>query len=191
MTIVLLRHGETEWSRSGRHTGTTDVPLTETGRQQARAAAARLAAFDFALVLVSPLSRARETAELAGLGDRTAVDDDLVEWGYGDAEGRTTKEIRAERPGWDIWRDGAPGSESLDHLGERADRAIARALDAGGDVCIVAHGHFCRVTGARWIDLPPAGGASFALGTAAICELGFERERRVVSVWNDTSHLRQ
>jgi broad specificity phosphatase PhoE len=187
--LVLLRHGETEWSKAGRHTGRTDVPLTDTGREQARAAGARLARYDFALVLVSPLARARETAELAGL-HAAVVDDDLREWDYGLVEGRTTKEIRAERPGWEIWTDGLPGGEPVEHLGERADRAIARALGAGGDVCLVAHGHFCRVTGARWIELPPARGGSFTLGTAAVCELGFERERRAIRVWNDTAHAR-
>jgi broad specificity phosphatase PhoE len=190
MKLILLRHGETEWSRTGRHTGRTDVPLTDAGRDQARRAGARLSAFDFALVLVSPLGRARETAELAGLGDRAEVDADLVEWDYGEVEGRTTKELRAERPGWEIWRDGAPGGETFEQLGARADRAIARALEADGDVCLVAHGHFCRVTGARWLELPAVRGGSFTLGTAAICELGFERERRVVRVWNDTAHLR-
>jgi probable phosphoglycerate mutase len=188
--LVLLRHGETEWSRSGRHTGRTDVPLTDTGREQARAAAERLAGFDFKLVLVSPLSRARETAELAGLHD-AVVDEDLREWDYGEVEGRTTKELRAERPGWEIWRDGVPDGEPIEHVGERADRAIARALAAGGDVCIVAHGHFSRVTGARWIELPAVRGGSLTLSTAAVCELGFERERRVIATWNDTAHLRQ
>jgi broad specificity phosphatase PhoE len=190
VTVVLLRHGETEWSKTHRHTGNADVPLTDAGREQARAAAARLGTFDFALVLVSPLSRAQDTAALAGLRD-TVVDGDLREWDYGEVEGRSTKEIRAERPGWEIWRDGVPGGEPIEHVGERADRAIARALDAAGDVCIVAHGHFCRVVGARWIGLPAVRGGSFTLGTAAICELGFERERRVVATWNDTAHLRQ
>ena len=190
MTVVLLRHGETEWSRDGRHTGRADVPLTDTGREQARAAAPRLTAFEFSLVLVSPLDRARETAERAGVGAGMVPDDDLLEWDYGEAEGRTTPQIREQRPGWDIWRDGPPGGEPLEHVGERADRAIARALVAGGDVCLVAHGHLCRVLGARWIGLEPVVGGSLKLGTAAICELGFERERRAFDTWNDTAHLR-
>jgi broad specificity phosphatase PhoE len=185
-TLLLIRHGETEWSRSGQHTSTTDLPLTEDGRARAEALKDRLAGREFALVLTSPMLRARDTAALAGLGDRGEITEDLHEVGYGAYEGRTTADIRAERPGWDLWTDGTPGGEPLEAAAARADRVIARALEAGGDVALVAHGHILRVLGARWIDLPPAGGGSLGLGTAALCELGFERERRVIWRWNDT-----
>jgi probable phosphoglycerate mutase len=184
MRLVLVRHGETEWSASGRHTSTSDIPLTERGREAARALRPRLAGREFALVLASPRSRARETAELAGL--HPTIDPDLVEVDYGDYEGRTTPEIREQRPGWTLWADGSPGGETLDQAGERVDRVIARALEAGGDVAVFAHGHILRVLAARWLDLPPERGASFALGTAAVSELGFERETRVISAWNQT-----
>jgi probable phosphoglycerate mutase len=190
VTVVLLRHGETEWSRTKRHTGRTDIPLTDTGREQARAAAARLAGFDFRLVLSSPLSRARETAKLAGLGDRIELDDDLMEWDYGEVEGRTTAELREERPGWEIWTDGPEEGETVDAVGARADRVIERAVAVTGDVCLVAHGHFCRVLGARWIGLAAVGGERLLLSTAAVCELDCEREHRAIAVWNDTAHLR-
>jgi broad specificity phosphatase PhoE len=183
MDVWLLRHAETEWSRDGRHTGRTDVPLTEAGREHARALRSRIARHDFALVLSSPLSRARETAELAGLRN-VEIDDELVEWDYGDYEGRTTADIRTERPGWELWRDGCPGGETVEQVGERADRAIARALETQGDVAIVAHGHLLRILGARWIGLPASGGGALALDTATRCELGFERERRVIVTWN-------
>jgi probable phosphoglycerate mutase len=185
-TLVLVRHGETAWSRSGQHTSTTDVPLTDEGRRRAQALGRRLAGRDFALVLTSPMVRARDTAALAGLGERAEVTEDLHEVAYGSYEGRTTPEIREERPGWDLWTDGTPDGEPLDEAGRRADRVIERALAAGGDVALVAHGHILRVLGARWIGLPAAGGGSLGLGTAALCELGFERERRVVWLWNDT-----
>jgi broad specificity phosphatase PhoE len=189
--IVLVRHGPTEWSVSGRHTGATDVPLTEDGRAAAARLPERLARYDFALVLSSPLARARDTAELAGLGDRVRIEPDLREYDYGDYEGLTTEEIRERRPGWYLWRDGAPRGETPEQAGERADRAIARALEAGGDVALFAHGHILRTVGARWIELPPAYGGHLALGTAAVCELDLERERRVIRLWNDTSHLRR
>ena len=187
--ILLVRHGETEWSVSGQHTGRTDIPLTEAGRRHAQLLRPRLAERDFALVLTSPLERARHTAELAGMGERAEIDEDLRELGYGDYEGRTTAEIREERPGWDIWRDGCPNGETIESAGDRVDRVIDRALDAGGDVALVAHGHILRVLGARWLALPPAVGGRLALGTAALCDLGFERERRVVWLWNDASHI--
>jgi len=180
--IVLIRHGETEWSRDKRHTSRTDVPLTENGRVAARAAGEWLRGRDFVLVLTSPRARARDTAELAGL--RAEVDDDLVEWDYGDYEGRTTADVRLERPGWELWRDGCPNGEPIERVGERADRVIARALEVDGDVAVFAHGHLLRVLGARWIGLPPEGGGALALDTAARCELGFERERRVIATWN-------
>jgi broad specificity phosphatase PhoE len=189
-TIYLIRHGETEWSASGKHTSVTDVPLTAGGRDDARKLQSVLIGADLALVLVSPRSRARDTAELAGLGDRAVVDEDLAEFDYGDYEGRTTPEIRAERPGWTVWDDGAPGGETVDDVGRRADRVIARALTAGGDVAVFAHGHLLRVLGARWIEQPPVVGGNLALSTGAVCRLGFERERRVIWEWNDTCHLR-
>jgi probable phosphoglycerate mutase len=186
-SVVLIRHGETAWSRSGKHTSTTDVPLTEEGRGRAAALVRRLAGRRFTLVLTSPMIRARETAALAGLGERAEVTEDLHEVAYGSYEGRTTPEIRVERPGWDLWVDGTPDGESLEAAGRRADRAIARALDAGGDVAMVAHGHILRVLGARWIGLPASAGGSLGLGTAALCELGFERERRAIWLWNDAA----
>jgi broad specificity phosphatase PhoE len=190
MRIVLVRHGETEWSAAGRHTSYTDVPLTEAGRRAARALGERLAGRRVALVLRSPRRRSRETCELAGFGALALVDDDLVEWNYGSYEGLTTPQIRESRPGWSVWTDDAPGGETPAQVGARADRVLARALATGGDVALFAHGHFLRVLGARWIGLEPAGGVKLGLDTAALCELGFERERHVVWLWNDTSHLR-
>ncbi len=182
MTIVLVRHGETEWSASGRHTSTSDVPLTERGRHAARALKQRLAGREFALVLASPRIRARETAQLAGF--TPDIDEDLAEVDYGDYEGLTTPEIRETRPGWTLWADGSPGGETLAQAGERADRVLARALAANADVAVFAHGHILRVLAARWIGLPPERGARLALDTAALSELGFERETRVISAWN-------
>jgi probable phosphoglycerate mutase len=184
--IVLVRHGETEWSRDGRHTGRTDVPLTDAGREQASLLSRRLAARSFALVLVSPRERAQETARLAGLAEHAKEDAGLAEWDYGDYEGRTTADIRRERPGWELWRDGCPGGESPEDVGARVDRVIERALAAGGDVALVAHGHVLRALGARWVGLPPAGGRLLALDTAALCELGFEHAGRVIERWNVT-----
>jgi probable phosphoglycerate mutase len=175
--------------RTTDHDGQRLFELTDAGREQARAAGRALAGKDFALVLTSPLRRARDTAALAQLPD-PQLDEDLVEWDYGIYEGRSTAEIREERPGWDIWKDGCPkGGEPLSAIGERADRVIARVLEVDGDVALVAHGHFLRIFGTRWIGLEPAGGALLALGTAALCELGFERERRVIERWNETGHL--
>jgi probable phosphoglycerate mutase len=178
--IVLVRHGETEWSAAGKHTSHTDLPLTERGRAAARGLRERLAGREFALVLCSPRTRARTTAELAGFTPQT--DADLAELDYGPYEGRTTEEIREERPGWTVWQD--PGGETLEAAGARADRVIARALRAEGDVALFAHGHILRILGARWIELPPAAGARLTLATAAVCELGFERETRVLGRWN-------
>jgi probable phosphoglycerate mutase len=190
MKLLLIRHGETEWSRSRRHTGRTDVPLLPDGEAMARALVPVLAREEFDLVLVSPLERARRTAELAGLGAAAEYVDDLMEWDYGDVEGRTTAELRETQPGWDIWADGAPGGESLAEVGARADRVVARLLDEGPErVAVVAHGHLLRIFAARWAGLDPSAGGRLALSTAAVCELGFERERRVVRRWNDTSHL--
>jgi probable phosphoglycerate mutase len=182
MTVVLVRHGATEWSVSGQHTSRTDIPLTDAGRQAARRLADRLAGREFALVLSSPRVRARATAELAGF--EPEIEPDLVEIDYGDYEGLTTPEIREQRPGWTLWRDGSPNGETLAQAGERVDRVIARVQRAGGDVAIFAHGHILRILAARWLDLSPERGASFALGTASISELGVERETRVIARWN-------
>lgn len=186
--VLLVRHGETEWSLSGRHTSRTDVPLLDAGLPRAEALRWRLAGRDFALILTSPMTRARATARLAGLDGAAAVTDDLHELFYGSYEGLTTPQIRAERPGWDLWRDGSPGGEPLADASARADRVIARAERAGGDVALFAHGHILRILGARWLGLAPEVAASLALSTAALCDLGYERERRVIWLWNDTSH---
>ena len=182
--LVLVRHGETEWSRAMRHTGDTDLPLTEEGEVQARSVAPRLAGREFALVLASPLQRARRTAELAGFGDRIELDEDLRERDYGDYEGITTKEIRVERPGWDVWKHDIPGGETLEAMAARADRVIERALAAGGDTLVFAHSHLLRELAGRWIGLAPDGGGKLVLGTATLSILGFERERRVLKAWN-------
>jgi broad specificity phosphatase PhoE len=182
--LVLVRHGQTEWSLDGRHTGTTDLPLLEEGRRDAEALRAPLGRRSFALVLSSPLSRARETAELAGLGDRLELDDDLREWNYGEYEGITTPQIRERRPDWDLWRDGCPGGESAADVAARADRVLARAAGAEGDVILVAHGHLLRVVAARWLGLGPEGGALLTLSPATLSVLGFERETHVVRSWN-------
>jgi broad specificity phosphatase PhoE len=186
--ILLIRHGETEWSRSGQHTGRTDIPLTSAGVESAEALGRRLTGRDLALVLTSPMIRARETQRLVGVGEHVEITEDLHELDYGEYEGLTTMQVRETRTGWDLWADGAPGGESLAAAGQRADRVIERALDAGGDVALFAHGHILRILGARWIGLPPEAGGGLALGTAALCDLGFERERHVIWLWNDTSH---
>jgi probable phosphoglycerate mutase len=185
--VWLLRHAETAWSRDGRHTGRTDVPLTETGRDRARALGARLGGRSFALVLTSPLSRARETCELAGLGDRGQPRDDLLEWDYGDYEGVTTAAIREQRPGWYLWRDGCPAGEAPQDVGVRVDRVISEAAAAGGDVVLFAHGHVLRALAARWIGLDVADGGRLALATGSLSVLGFEREVRVIWRWNDVA----
>jgi broad specificity phosphatase PhoE len=186
---LLIRHGETAWALSGQHTGVTDIPLTERGRRHAKLLSQRLAERTFAAVFTSPLSRARDTAAIAGLGEQAEVLEDLREVDYGDYEGRKTLDIRAERPGWNLWRDGTPNGETILEAGVRADRVIKRRLDIDGDVAIFAHGHFLRILGARWAGLAPEGGMGLALGTAALCDLGWERERRVIWLWNDTSHM--
>ena len=185
--LWLVRHGETEWSASGKHTGRTDIPLNDTGRAAARAAARLLDGHHFSLVLTSPLQRARETCELAGLGDVAVDDADLVEWDYGDYDGVTTAEIRETRPGWVLWRDGCPNGETADEVGLRADRVITRAREADGDVVAFAHGHLLRVLAACWIGLPPTDGALLALDTATVSVLGYEREQAVVRRWNVTA----
>jgi probable phosphoglycerate mutase len=183
--IVLVRHAETEWSRDGRHTGRTDIPLTDHGRNAARAAAARLSGWRFALVLASPLRRARETCELCGLGGAAQTREELLEWDYGDYEGLTTPQIEALRPGWSLWRDGCPGGESPAEVGARADRLIAELRAVDGDLAVFSHGHMLRVLGARWIELEPSFGARLRLSTGAICVLGYEREIPALSLWND------
>lgn len=187
--ILLVRHGETEWALSGQHTGVTDVPLTENGRRHAGLLGARLAGRSFALVLTSPLSRAAETCRLTGFGDEAEVDPDLIEFDYGDYEGVTTPDIRVDAPGWNVWEFGSPGGETAAQVGVRADRVLARALAAEGDVALFGHGHALRALGARWIGLDAAAGMHLALSTASLCILGVERERRVLWLWNDTSHL--
>lgn len=186
--VVLLRHGETEWSRTGRHTGRSDIDLTDHGVDEARAAGPALAAHRFALVLVSPLQRARRTAELAGFTDMT-VDDDLLEWDYGEIEGRTTAELRETTPGWTIWDGPPPGGESIEQVGERVDRVIERVLAVDGDVLCVAHGHVSRTLTARWAGLPAGDARRFLMGTAAINVLGWEREARAIERSNDQRHL--
>jgi probable phosphoglycerate mutase len=183
--IVLIRHGQTEWSAAGRHTSYTDLELTAEGERQARAAGERLAGRTFAAVLSSPRRRALRTAELAGL-KVTEVTEELAEWDYGEYEGITTAAIRESNPSWSLWTDGAPGGESPGQVGARIDRVLARAqrLLTEGDVALVAHGHSLRVTGARWIGLPAAGGGKLKLGTATLSTLGFEHGSQVIDSWN-------
>jgi probable phosphoglycerate mutase len=182
--VVLVRHGETEWSRSGRHTGRTDLPLTDAGRREAKALRRPLAERRFAIVLTSPLTRAVETCRLAGLGAGAERRDDLMEWDYRRYEGRTQAEIRAEAPGWDLWRDGCPGGESAADVGRRADRVLAELRAADGDAAVFAHGHLLRVLAARWLGLSPEAGRIFALGTATLSVLGSEHDARAVQLWN-------
>ncbi len=185
--LVAVRHGATEWSRAGRHTGRTDLPLLDEGRRQAEELGRRLAGHTFARVLTSPLARARQTCELAGFGAVAEECDDLREWDYGEYEGMTTDEIRAGRPGWSLWRDGVPKGESADDLGQRADRVVAAVRGAPGDVLAFAHAHVLRVVGARWVGLAPSAGAVFVLGPATVSVLGWERDVAVVTRWNDTA----
>jgi broad specificity phosphatase PhoE len=184
--VVLVRHGETDWSREGRHTGRTDVPLTEHGREQAAAVGRALQGKRFARALTSPLARSHETCRLAGFGDVAVDQRDLVEWDYGAYEGRTTLDIRRERPGWTLWTDGVPEGETVEEVGRRADRVLAEIASAGdGDVIVFAHGHMLRVLAARWLGLEPAAGALFALDPATMSVLGHERETRVLRRWNE------
>ncbi len=185
--IYLVRHGETDWARLGRHTGRTDIPLTDPGREQARDLGRRIGDHRFGLVLTSPLSRAWETATLAGFAAAERVDD-LQEWDYGALEGRTTADIRDEHPGWTIWTGPWPGGETARQVGARADRVVRRCLDPSvdGDSLVFAHGHLLRVLAARWLRLPASSGRLFALGTATLSVLGWERETRVIETWNET-----
>ena len=182
--VFLIRHGETEWSLNGRHTGSSDIPLTEKGRQVARLWQPYAAARSFGLVLSSPLQRARETCELAGLAGQAQIEDDLREWTYGDYEGLTPQQIRAAQPKWQIFRDGCPGGESPDQVGARVDRVIARIRAVTGDVALFAHGHVLRVFGARWLELPASAGSHFLLETATLCALSSYHGVPAVKRWN-------
>lgn len=182
--VYVVRHGQTEWSVNGRHTGRTDIPLTATGEEQARAAGAVLAGVEFAAVWTSPLSRARHTCELAGLGEGAEVDEDLREWDYGDYEGITTATIRETVPGWTIWSGPWPGGEEPDEVAARADRVIGRALTSPGPVALFAHGHIMRVLVARWCELEPREGRRFLLDPATVSILGWEHSMRAVARWN-------
>ena len=182
--IYLIRHGETEWSLSGQHTGITDIPLTENGRKVARLLEPVLAKETFALVLTSPLERARETCELAGLGERAEIDSDLMEWNYGQYEGLTPKQIHAQAPEWMLFNDGCPGGESPEQVGARVDRVIARVRAVEGHVALFAHGHIFRVFAARWLGLPATAGCHFLLDTATLNILGYYRGIPAVKRWN-------
>jgi probable phosphoglycerate mutase len=210
MELWLVRHGETEWSLDGRHTSVTDIPLTEHGRERARELKEYLGGRKFAAVLVSPMQRARETCAIAGYGDVAVVDDDLMEWNYGESEGKTTADMRAKYgPAWSVWANALVGGESVEHVGLRADRVIARAMAAAVEptsqnrdvghpavpsaapqddkqraVALFAHAHILRILAARWVGLPAVDGKMFALGTGSVSVLGFERETRVVERWN-------
>jgi probable phosphoglycerate mutase len=182
--LYVIRHGATEWSLDGRHTGRTDLPLLPQGEDEARATGALLAGHPFALVLTSPLQRARRTCELAGLGGQAVVDDDLRELDYGDYEGVTTATIRETVPGWTVWNGPCPDGETLDQAAVRVDRVIARARAADGDVAVFAHGHILRILTARWCDLDPVGGRRFVLHTATLSRLGWEHGEPGVVLWN-------
>jgi len=185
--LWLIRHGETEWSLSGKHTSRTDISLTEHGRKRAEELRDYLKGEQFSAVFVSPMQRARETCAIAGFGDVAVIDEGLREWDYGVYEGKTTAEIRKDVPGWSVWKDEIVGGETVEHVGERADGVIARALaaaPAGGKVALFAHAHILRILAARWIGLGARGGSLFALGTGSVSVLGLERETRVIEAWN-------
>jgi broad specificity phosphatase PhoE len=182
--VVLVRHGETEWSRSGQHTGNTDIPLTDAGRGAAKALRVPLHERTFARVLTSPLQRASETCRLAGFGDVAELRDDLREWDYGAYEGRKTADIRKERPDWSLWRDGVPDGETAAEVGARVDGVITDVRSEDGDVLMFAHGHVLRVLAARWVGLGPEEGRLFALDPATLSVLGYERETPVIRLWN-------
>ena len=184
MNVFVIRHGETAWSLSGRHTGTTDVPLTDEGRRSAEAIRQASTGEDFALVLVSGAQRARQTCELAGLGGKAIIDNDLMEWNYGEYEGLTPSQIEELSPGWLVFRDGCPGGETPDQVGARADRVIARARAVQGDVALFAHGHILRVLAARWIGLAPREGERFLLDTGMLSILDDYRGVPAIKIWN-------
>jgi probable phosphoglycerate mutase len=189
--VYAARHGETAWSVSGQHTGLTDLPLTERGERNARRLAERLRGLTFANVLTSPLARAARTCELAGFGDVAEADRDLVEWNYGDYEGRRTVEIHAERPDWQLFRDGCPGGESPVQVGVRADHVVSRVRAIQGNVLIFSSGHFLRVFAARWLGLEPGAGRYFHLSTASVSAVGYEHDLSdpVICLWDDTRHV--
>lgn len=192
--VVLVRHAQTEWSRVGRHTGTTDLPLTEEGQAATRPLRDRLAGRPFAHVLSSPLRRAAETCRIAGFADVAEIREELVEWDYGAYEGRTTADIRSSEPGWDLWRHGAPDGESPEDVARRVDRISDDLLEAcgqGGDVLVFAHGHSLTALAVRWLGLPIVHGRHFRLGTGSVSTLGWKRDVRVMEAWNDRSHLGQ
>ncbi|MDR9451072.1 MAG: histidine phosphatase family protein [Acidimicrobiia bacterium] len=186
--VVLVRHGQTEWSVSGKHTGRSDIPLTDLGRRQADALGGMLGGAEFALVVSSPLIRARETMERAGYAG--GISDDLLEWDYGVYEGRRTTDIRTEIAGWSVWTHPIVDGESVEEVGARADRAIARMLSVDGPVAVFAHGHVLRILAARWMGWPAVAGRNLRLDTATVSTLGWERENRVVRHWNEACHLR-
>jgi broad specificity phosphatase PhoE len=190
-TIYLARHGETAWSLSGQHTGRTDLPLTERGECNARRLGKRLEGLEFARVFTSPLQRASRTCKLAGFGDRADIDPDLMEWNYGKYEGLTSAEIKAQRPDWELFRDGFPCGESFDEIGARADRVVERARAVDGDVLLFSSAHFLRVLASRWLNQPVAGARFFLLGTASLSTLTYEHNlsEPVIGLWNDTRHL--
>ncbi|MDB4938423.1 MAG: putative phosphoglycerate mutase family protein [Labilithrix sp.] len=189
--VHLARHGETAWSLSGQHTGSTDLRLTERGERNAKRLGARLREHTFAKVLTSPLRRASRTCELAGFGSVAEVDRDLVEWNYGAYEGRTTVEIHAERPDWNLFRDGCPGGETPEQVGRRADRVVSRVRAIRGDVLLFSSGHFLRVLAARWLGLAPLAGKYFYSSTASLSAVGYEADlsQPVLRLWDDTSHV--
>ena len=189
--IYLARHGETPWSLSGQHTGVTDIPLTPQGEHNARNLGERLRGTPFLKVLTSPLQRARRTCELAGFAAHAEIDNELIEWNYGDYEGKLPADIRKERPGWFLFRDGCPGGESVETVGARADRVLSRLRAVNGDVIVFSHGHFLRVLGARWLGLSAAEGRLLLLTTASLSVLGYEhnRDEPVLRLWNDDRHV--
>jgi broad specificity phosphatase PhoE len=184
MEVILVRHGETEWSRDGRHTGRTDVPLTDEGRRQAERLRDALSEWSFTRVLASPLSRALDTCRLAGFGDRAELSDGLLEWHYGEYEGLTTPQIREMRVDWNLWRDGCPGGETAADVGARMDPLVRELKASEGPVAVFAHGHVLRVFAASWVELPPEAAARLWLATATISALGFERETPAIRRWN-------
>lgn len=184
MNVFAIRHGETVWSLSGQHTGTTDIPLTDNGRRLAQRLRHVLAKNAFERVLCSPMQRAQETCALAGFGDKAVIDSDLVEWNYGEFEGLTPKQIHEVSPGWLIFRDGCPGGEAPEQVAARVDRVIARSRASDGDLVLFAHGHVLRVLVARWIGLPASCGQHFLLSTGTLCVLGYYRDVPAVRHWN-------
>ncbi len=188
MEIVLIRHGQTEWTKSGRHTGLSDIGLTDEGRAQALQLKQKVQKRQFAKVFCSPLQRARETCTIVGLDGLAEMRPELVEWNYGDYEGLTSEQIRKDKPGWTVFADGVPNGETIAEVGERADGIIQLALEAKGDVALISSGHILRILAARWVGLAPSEGRMLYLSTASLSVLGYEREARVISMWNDTCH---